>query len=84
MKILEIGDSRYYTTRKPVIAKINLFKLFPIFLSTQNYFILETIHNEKKTVKKTKTATNTLFPYCPRSIILESLFLNTCCLGQKV
>ena len=39
---------------------------------------------KKKTVKKTKTTTNTLFPYCPRSIILESLFLNTCCLGQKV
>ena len=38
---------------------------------------------KKKTVKKTKATINTLFPFCPRSIILESLFLNTCCLGPK-
>ena len=37
----------------------------------------------KKTVKKTETTINTLFPFCPRSIILESLFLNTCCWGPK-
>ena len=30
---------------------------------------------------KTKTTINTSL--CPRSIILESLLLNTCCLGPK-
>ena len=37
----------------------------------------------KKNVKKTKTTINTLFPLCRRSVILESLFLNTCFLGLK-
>ena len=44
---------------------------------------METIHNEKKTVKKTKTTINTLRAFCSRSIILESFFLNTCGLGPK-
>ena len=38
---------------------------------------------KKKTVKKTKSTINTMFPFCPRSVILESLFLNTCLLGPK-
>ena len=38
---------------------------------------------KKKTIKKTKTTINTMFPFCPRSVILESLFLNTCFLGPK-
>ena len=58
---------------------LKYFERLSIFLSAQNYLVLETIHNEKKTVKKTKATINTLFPFCPRSIILESLFLNTCC-----
>ena len=64
---------------------LRYFETLPIFLSTQNYLILETIHNEKKkkTVKKTKSTINTMFPFCPRSVILESLFLNTCFLGPK-
>ena len=63
---------------------LRYFETVSIFLSTQNYLILETIHNEKKkTVKKTKTTINTMFPFCPRSVILESLFLNTCFLGPK-
>ena len=37
----------------------------------------------KKNVKKTKTTINTVFPLCRRSVILESLFLNTCFLGLK-
>ena len=37
----------------------------------------------KKTVKTTKTTINSLFPFCRRSIILELLFLNACCLGLK-
>ena len=37
----------------------------------------------KKTVKETKTTINTLLPVCPRSVILQSLILNTCCLDPK-
>ena len=62
---------------------LRYFETLSTFFSTQNYLILETIHNEKKTVKKTKTTINTLFSFCPRSITLESLFLNTCCLGLE-
>ena len=72
--------------KKPVLAKINLLKVFwSTFhvLINSNYVILETIRNEKKTVKTTKTIINTLFHFSTRSIILESLFLNTCCLGLK-
>ena len=62
---------------------LKYFERLSIFLWAQNYLVLETIHNEKKAVKKTKATTNTLFPFCPGSIILESLFLNTCYLGLK-
>ena len=65
------------------VIYLRCFETLSIFLSTQNYVILETIHNEKKTVKTTKTIINTLFHFSTRSIILESLFLNTCCLGLK-
>ena len=63
---------------------LRYFETLSIFLSTQNYvnwrlFIMK----KKKAIKKTKTTINTLFPFCSRSIILESLFLNTCCLGPK-
>ena len=72
--------------KKPVLAKINLLK---VFWNTFHILINSKLCNTgdysqwKKTVKTTKTIINTLFHFSTRSIILESLFLNTCCLGLK-
>ena len=49
---------------------LRYFEALSIFLSTQNYVILETTRNEKKNVKKAKTTINAMFSLCPRSIIL--------------
>ena len=60
---------------------LRYFETLSIPYSYQLKFL--STHNEKKTVKKTKTTINTLFLLYLRSIILESLFLNTYCPGPK-